>query len=550
MFGTVRKYLYSYQKFVESRSNAATSANSTLSYWKNRLFIKFLVFCLPVSLIAVIPGVVISFIDNYKVMGIIDLISFISIGLATLSKTIPLRFKKIIIVTVFYNLAIFLIVNLGYIGPGIFYLLSITILIALFFRVRYAYFSIFSNAVVLIAFAVIIHFQLFNTALNSQYTAMQWLAFGSNLIVLSILLTVLIQNIFNRLQSAIVKKERHKAKYKNIFEYSPTPMWLYDINSLRFLDVNQAAIQHYGYSYEEFLNITIKDIRPEQYRKNIEEIIEGNRYKSNFLENRFVHQKKNGEQIYVKIESSLLDFNGRSAKLVSATDITAQVNNEEKVTRSNIKLQQSESNLRAIFESSIQGFVLLDNENNVITFNSKATDYIKLNNYNTPFKIGQSIYDFVEVARKPFFKDLLKKVSLGETIEYYRKYELDNNVQWVHYILTPVYENEQINGCCITGNDVTAAKQHLETIELQNKKFLEISWIQSHMVRAPLARLMGLAPLIISETDKKERDEMLTYFQISANDLDDIIKEITAKVNKNLPAENKTDASVLNNSVT
>lgn len=546
----MQNYLHNYKKFVESRSNPTLSANSTLAYWKNRLFIQFLVFCLPVSLLAVIPGVAISFIDNYKVMGIIDLITFGLIALATLSKSIPLPFKKIIIVTVFYNLAIFLIVNLGYIGPGVFYLLAITILIALFFRARYAYFSILSNAVVLIVFAAIIHFQLFNMALNSQYTAMQWLTFGSNLIVLNILLTVLIQNIFNRLQSAIVKKERHKAKYKNIFEYSPTPMWLYDVNSLRFLDVNQAAIQHYGYSHEEFLSITIKDIRPEQYRNNIEEIIEENRYKSNLLEDRFVHQKKNGEEIFVKIESSLLDFNGRSAKLVSATDITAQVNNEEKVTRSNIKLQQSESNLRAIFESSIQGFVLLDKENNVITFNSKATDYIKLNNYNTPFKIGQSIYDFVEAARKPFFKNLLKKVSLGETIEYYRKYEVNNNVQWVHFILTPVYENEQINGCCITGNDVTAAKQHLETIELQNKKFLEISWIQSHMVRAPLARLMGLAPLIISETDKKERDEMLTYFQISANDLDDIIKEITAKVNKNIHAENKPDVSVLNNSVT
>ena len=47
-----------------------------------------------------------------------------------------------------------------------------------------------------------------------------------------------------------------------LFEASPTPMWVYDAETLAFLAVNDAAVRHYGYSREEFLAMTIKDIRP------------------------------------------------------------------------------------------------------------------------------------------------------------------------------------------------------------------------------------------------------------------------------------------------
>jgi PAS domain S-box-containing protein len=53
-----------------------------------------------------------------------------------------------------------------------------------------------------------------------------------------------------------------EVRYRILFERSPLPMWVYDPNTLRFLTVNDAAIRHYGYSREEFLGMTIKDIRP------------------------------------------------------------------------------------------------------------------------------------------------------------------------------------------------------------------------------------------------------------------------------------------------
>src|SRR5690606_40607456 len=57
---------------------------------------------------------------------------------------------------------------------------------------------------------------------------------------------------------------KERQKYQNLFSLSPIPMWVYDIETLKFLDVNDAAVQHYGYSREEFLSLTINDIRPKE----------------------------------------------------------------------------------------------------------------------------------------------------------------------------------------------------------------------------------------------------------------------------------------------
>src|SRR5213593_4361923 len=57
-------------------------------------------------------------------------------------------------------------------------------------------------------------------------------------------------------------RARSEERYRDLFDCSPLPMWVYDCETLAFLAVNQAAIEHYGYSRAEFAALTIKDIRP------------------------------------------------------------------------------------------------------------------------------------------------------------------------------------------------------------------------------------------------------------------------------------------------
>src|ERR1051326_9574160 len=64
-----------------------------------------------------------------------------------------------------------------------------------------------------------------------------------------------------RAEEALRESEEH---YRSLFENNPLPMWVYDLETLAFLAVNDAAVHHYGYSREEFLSMTIKDIRPSE----------------------------------------------------------------------------------------------------------------------------------------------------------------------------------------------------------------------------------------------------------------------------------------------
>lgn len=75
--------------------------------------------------------------------------------------------------------------------------------------------------------------------------------------------------------------------------------------------------------------------------------------------------------------------------------------------------------------------------------------------------------------------------------------------------------------------DITERLNYIKAIELQNKKLREISFVQSHIVRAPLARIMGLVQLLRESNDPSQKDQILNFLTISADELDSVIKEIT-----------------------
>lgn len=87
--------------------------------------------------------------------------------------------------------------------------------------------------------------------------------------------------------------------------------------------------------------------------------------------------------------------------------------------------------------------------------------------------------------------------------------------------------------------DVTAQIKYIREIEKQNRTLKEISWIQSHVVRAPLARMLGLLHLLQETEDPAEKSRIVNYLLCSANELDDIIRDITQKIQLNDNEENK-----------
>ena len=130
--------------------------------------------------------------------------------------------------------------------------------------------------------------------------------------------------------------------YRTIFFKSPFPKWIYDLETLRFLDINETALKHYGYSRDEFLRLTILDIRPPEdadaLLKDIARITEdpGNRNGT------WRHLKKNGEIIMVETTAHPIEYNGRKARLVIAIDITKKLKAEEELRRSEMMLKEAQ----------------------------------------------------------------------------------------------------------------------------------------------------------------------------------------------------------------
>ncbi|MGZ3754900.1 MAG: PAS domain S-box protein [Mucilaginibacter sp.] len=210
-------------------------------------------------------------------------------------------------------------------------------------------------------------------------------------------LSVFFKDITERKLSDLLLVESEK-RYSDLFNLSPMPIWVFDLKTLYFLNVNEAAIKHYGYSRDEFMAMTIRDIRPKHKLSDMESVL-SETDKPNEMTSKgvFTHKKKNGELIEVDVQSNTIDYKGRKARLVIAHDIT----------------------------------------------------------------------------------DRLK---------------------------------------------------YIVKMEKQNQTLKEISWMQSHIIRAPLVKIMGLIPLVQNNgDDEQERKRVLAYLAESANELDEVIKSINEK---------------------
>lgn len=164
----------------------------------------------------------------------------------------------------------------------------------------------------------------------------------------------------NRLPTAIsmaiekrkTRKEKEEAlkelylsekKYKVLFEKSPMPMWIYSKINLAFLAVNNAAIDHYGYTSEEFLSMNSTFIRPEE---DIEKYLSFSRadISNRYAQGIWRHRKKNGEVIYVEVHAHDVTYDDEPARLVLINDVTEKIETEK-------KLQESLTESRHLAES-------------------------------------------------------------------------------------------------------------------------------------------------------------------------------------------------------
>jgi PAS domain S-box-containing protein len=125
---------------------------------------------------------------------------------------------------------------------------------------------------------------------------------------------------------------KNQGRFEILFENNPYPTWVYDVETLRFLEVNRAAVRNYGFSREEFLSMKITEIRPQEDVDSMLAEMKKERPVIQSSERR--HRRKDGRVIPVKVTSHIAEVSRRTVAVVVAEDITERKQAQEILVRS------------------------------------------------------------------------------------------------------------------------------------------------------------------------------------------------------------------------
>jgi len=251
---------------------------------------------------------------------------------------------------------------------------------------------------------------------------------------------------------------------KNFFSDNPLPMIIYDIESLKILEVNSSAVNSYGYTINEFLDMTVKDLRP------IEDVplFEDHLKKSAQIPERsgiFRHKKKDGTIIFVNVFSRLINLDdSREARLVAVVDVTESRKNEAAITRSERRFRELADLLpQIVFEIDTYGNLLFCNK---ITFKTFGIPYeMDINKINVFSFISPSNH---EIARKNLSITLTGKTP--DEFEYLLV-RMNGSTFPAEIYSTPIIEKDKVVGSRGIIIDLTDSKRNLAELRDSERRY-------------------------------------------------------------------------------
>lgn len=260
-----------------------------------------------------------------------------------------------------------------------------------------------------------------------------------------------------------------EASYRLLFEHNPNPMWIFDAQTLAFLMVNDAAIQHYGYSLDEFLAMTILDIRPSADASRLLDHVSWLRNTRYTHSGEWRHCKKDGTVIDVEITSHAIVWSGVAARCVLVKDITERKRTEQLLANYNQTLEQqvadrtaalrdSEARLRHVYEE----LRLREQELRLITdalpvcisyvgvdrcyrfINRTYEDWFSCSQEQI---LGKPVRDVLGDRAYGVFEPYINQAFAGQTVTLEAEMPLPSGNKYINAILIPDFDqNSQVRG--------------------------------------------------------------------------------------------------------
>ncbi len=239
--------------------------------------------------------------------------------------------------------------------------------------------------------------------------------------------------------------------FGNLFANNPLPMWIYAADTFQILDANNTVVQRYGYSREELLRMNVKDILSPS-----DVIRLGASDYANLGEKSHVglwqHRRKDGSVIDVEVNSNILEFQGRPARLAVALDVTEQRRTER-------ALRTSEERFRAIIENATDVITIVDAQRRFL-YVSPSTKRVL--GYEPAALLGRDSFSLIDPIDIPRMIETVRARPNGSTETIMREIRLlhqDGTWRDVELYNTDLLANAAVQGVIVLARDITARKQ-------------------------------------------------------------------------------------------
>jgi PAS domain S-box-containing protein len=305
-------------------------------------------------------------------------------------------------------------------------------------------------------------------------------------------------------------------KYRVLFDTSPLPMWIFEIESGRFLLVNNAMEQKYGYSKKELLAMSPVDIRPAEevprFLADVEQRAGGVQDVGIWI-----HRKKTGELFTVQVRTNKIIYKDRKCFLVIADDISDLIRKEKEIER-----------LSLVAKHTTNGIIITGKDRSIEWVNDA---FIEMTGYRFEDAVGRMPTELLHGIEtdKSVEAEMTKLIGEGKNFSgELLNYKKDGSTMWVQTTVSPVEIDGKADKYVAIFIDITDRKKQEEMIRRQNNRLKDIAFASSHLIRAPLANILGLTELL-DESDKAANKEIVAHLKSSAHKLDETIKEMVSQ---------------------
>lgn len=309
-------------------------------------------------------------------------------------------------------------------------------------------------------------------------------------------------------------------RYKLLFEGNPIPMWAFNMETYRIVMVNMAAINHYGYSKEEFSAMTIFDLRPPSEKELLIDYMQGSSPAQIHKAGEWRHRKKNGDLIDVEIISHVIPWGQNQVRLVAAYDIT-----ERKRAEDHLLLLQS-----AITNANDSVLICQIDHDQVegshVTYVNDA--FAKMTGYSpdeimgkNPFRLSGLAPDSAEVEK---MKEIVsnRKSAEFEIINYTKNGELF----WNNFTIVPVDDRSgRYTHWVSIQRDVTSRRQHEEITRKKLEKLIDERTHELHEALAKEKELVEMKSRFVAIASHEFRTPLSTI-NFATNFLQDHFQEL------------------------